>query len=103
VDLLGTDANAFDTLMVNGEVDFNADGGDGGTLEVLLGFLPSVSDSFVIVENDGVDAILPSFEGKPQGSEFDVAFDADTVTMQIDYQGGDGNDVELTVTDVMLA
>ncbi len=93
----------FDTLVVNGEVDFNADGGGGGTLEVLLGFLPSVSDSFVIVENDGADSIVGLFEGKAQGAEFDVAFDADTVTLEIDYLGGDGNDVELTVTDVMLA
>ncbi len=70
---------------------------------MLLGFLPSVSDSFVIVENDGADGIVGLFEGKAQGAEFDVAFDADTVTMEIDYQGGDGNDVELTVTDVLLA
>jgi hypothetical protein len=104
IELSGPSSDSqIEQLAVNGTVDFNADAGAGGTLDVVLGFLPSVTDTFVIVENDGADGIVGLFDGKGQGSSFDVAFGTDTVTFEIDYLGGDGNDVELTVTDVSPA
>jgi len=51
-----------------------------------------VGTQFLILANDGVDAVIGMFAGKPQGATF--AFGG--ATFQINYQGGDGNDVVLT-------
>ena len=72
-------------------------------IDVVLGFTPSVSDSFPILDNDGADLVVGSFDGLAQLSTFDVTFEDDIVTFQIDYAGGDGNDVELTTTNVAVA
>ena len=104
IELSGPSADGqVEQLIANGAINLNADNGAGGTLDVILGYLPNVSDSFVIVENDGAEPIVGVFADKAQGAEFDVGFEANTVIMQIDYLGGDGNDVELTVTEVLLA
>lgn len=50
-------------------------------------------NGFVIIDNDGTDPIDGIFAGKPEGSAFSV----NGTTFTIGYQGGDGNDVVLTV------
>jgi Ca2+-binding RTX toxin-like protein len=61
-------------------------------LEVRLGFAPTLNQEFVIIRNDGVDAVDGKFRGLRDGETFFV----DGQRFRIDYDGGDGNDVVLT-------
>lgn len=89
IELFGTSAGSHDQLQVNGTVALgNAD------LSVSLGFTPAPGDAFVIVENDGNDPVGGRFLHYAEGS----AFMAGATQLQITYNGGDGNDVELRVT-----
>ena len=109
LDLGGTAAAQYEQLAVNGAVNLNTDilsGGTGGSLTIGLDpatFCPDVGDVVHPPHNDGTDPIAGTFKDKPDGGSFDVACGANTVTFQIDYQGGDGNDVALTVTGVAAA
>ncbi|MCL4207257.1 MAG: PD40 domain-containing protein, partial [Pirellulaceae bacterium] len=63
-------------------------------LDVSLSFAPPVGEPFVIIDNeDPASTVLGEFYQLPDGSVFDV----NGQPFQIDYQGGDGNDVTLTV------
>ncbi|MEF8707535.1 MAG: hypothetical protein V5B38_01060 [Candidatus Accumulibacter propinquus] len=90
----------YDGLLVNGTVNLNGDNnpGGGGTLDVDLGYSPSVGSSFTILANDGTDAVSGWFNGLLEGASFNTAYGSQTVTFQISYSGGTGNDVVLTVT-----
>ncbi|MFO0902446.1 MAG: hypothetical protein U0939_05560 [Pirellulales bacterium] len=85
VDLLGTaPGTAYDQLLVNGAVSL------AGKLNLNLGsFTPSIGSTYVIIANDGVDAVTGSFQGLPEGS----LFEDDSQIWRISYVGGDGNDV----------
>jgi Ca2+-binding RTX toxin-like protein len=84
----------YDQLNVVGGVDLG-----GATLEVSLGFVPEIGDSFVIVNNDGTDAIQGTFQGLPE----DALFTIDGQRFRLSYEGGDGNDVELIRAGIGLA
>ena len=106
LDLLGDDEADYDQLIVNGFVDLDADENGGATLDVVLDpneFCPGEGDTFTIIENDGIDFPSGEFRDKPDDGLFEVACGEDIVTFQISYAGGDGNDVELTATDVSPA
>ena len=68
------------------------------TLDVSLvnGFIPTIGDRFEIINNQNNGAVLDPFQGLNQGDTFQQG----AVTFQVDYAGGDGNDVTLTVVDV---
>ena len=88
VQLNGTTAGTqYDQLNVTGTVTLN-----NCTLNALLGYTPTVGDSFTIINNDGADAVLGTFNGLPEGARFGIGACAFTIT----YAGGDGNDVVLT-------
>jgi hypothetical protein len=53
---------------------------------------PPLGREVVIIENDGSDPVVGTFQGLPEGG----LILADGYTMRISYQGGDGNDVTLT-------
>lgn len=93
VRLNGTGAGAWDQVVVTGTVDIT-----DATLDVVQLFTPAVGDSWTIVSNDGADAVTGTFrvDGAPvpQGASFFAA----GRTFQMDYQGGDGNDVVITFT-----
>lgn len=93
VRLNGTGAGTWDQVAVTGTVDIT-----NATLDVVQGFTPAVGDSWTIVSNDGADAVTGTFrvDGAPvpQGA----TFFAGGRTFQMDYQGGDGNDVVITLT-----
>ncbi|MFN0051401.1 MAG: beta strand repeat-containing protein, partial [Planctomycetales bacterium] len=82
---LGT---AFDQLNVIGAVLL------AGALDVSLigGFHPAPSQTFVIVSNDGVDAVSGTFNGLVEGQ---LVTSGDW-QFEVSYHGGDGNDVTLT-------
>jgi len=81
----------YDQLDVNGLVTLsNAD------LSVSWGFVPAKGDAFTIIDNDGADAVVGTFNGVAEGG----SVVASNVSMQITYAGGTGNDVVLAVTNV---
>jgi len=77
----------FDQLAVIGAVTV------GGTLQVSLGFAPPYGATFLIIDNDGSDAVIGAFTGLPEGATLQVG----NTALSISYAGGDGNDVVLIV------
>ncbi|MCO6044130.1 hypothetical protein NG895_09440, partial [Aeoliella sp. ICT_H6.2] len=88
VQLNGTTAGSgHDQLKVNGTVEI------AGELDVTLGYSPAVGDSFTILDNDGTDPIVGTFNGLSEGGILAVGTDYFSIT----YEGGDdGNDIVLT-------
>lgn len=56
-------------------------------------YLPAAGTKFVIIDNDGDDAVQGTFADLPEGE----TFESNGGVFGISYEGGDGNDVELTV------
>ena len=83
---------AFDKLAVAGTADVT-----GGDLRLFVNGSFGVGDSFVILSNDGADAVVGRFAG---GTTV-VAANDPRLTFTIDYAGGDGNDVVATLTAVV--
>lgn len=83
----GTDG--YDQLNVTGSVSLS----DATLVPIPWnGFVPAVNDTFVIIGNDGTDAISGTFLNLPEGSTFGAL----DVMFRITYLGGDGNDVSIT-------
>ncbi|MDP7020184.1 MAG: GEVED domain-containing protein, partial [Pirellulaceae bacterium] len=88
----GNAANNHDQLDVAGTVNLGA--GVPLNISLVNGYSPLVGDQLVIINNDSTDAVTGEFAGKADDSSFTVA----NVTYTIDYDGGDNNDVVLTVS-----
>ena len=69
----------------------------GAVLSLSGAYVPAPTDTFTIVNNDGVDAITGTFTGLADGSTF--AFNG--AILEIHYNGGTGNDVVLSVPPVI--
>jgi autotransporter-associated beta strand protein len=98
VELNGTTAGAgYDQLNVRGTVSLG-----GATLHVTNGFgindAPAEGTQFVIINNDGADAVSGTFNGLASGA----IITSGGLKFQISYTGGTGNDVVLTVTNTAL-
>jgi autotransporter-associated beta strand protein len=78
---------SHDQLNVAGTVNLG-----GAALDVKLGFAGAVSNEFVIINNDGSDAVVGTFAGLPEGATLSVK----GAPFRISYVGGSGNDVTLT-------
>ena len=80
-----TACTLYDQFIVNGMVTLG-----GATLSLTLGYTPTIGDMLMIIDNDGTgDAIVGQFV---QGAAITVG----GYTFDINYAGGDGNDVVLT-------
>ncbi|WZO99892.1 Ig-like domain repeat protein [Isosphaeraceae bacterium EP7] len=77
----------YDQLDANGTVNLG-----GSTLSLSLGMIPTVGDTYTIINNDAVDAVIGTFDGLPEGTVF--AYQGQP--FKISYVGGTGNDVVLT-------
>jgi autotransporter-associated beta strand protein len=86
----GTD---YDQLDVAGTADLG-----GATLSLTLDITPEPDDRFVIVKNDGTDAVAGTLNGLAEGALLTVG----PVNFNITYAGGDGNDVELIPSYVVF-
>ncbi len=96
VDLAGATAGTnYDQVNVTGTVTL------GGQLQVTLPptFTPTVGNAFTIVNNDGTDAVISTFNGVAEGGS--VSSTNGRATFTVSYVGGDGNDVTLTVSSVV--
>ncbi len=92
---LGTE---YDQANVTGTVNLNADTGAGAKLAVSLGFLPTIGNSFTIINNNLVDSITTRFVDSATNATLentDTLFVAGT-PLEINYAGGSGNDVVLS-------
>ena len=88
MELNGTTAGTgYDQLNVRGAVNLT-----GITLNLSLNFASSISDQFVLINNDGSEAVTGTFSGLPQNSVLGLNGQYFTVS----YTGGSGNDVVLT-------
>lgn len=88
----GTGAT-YSQLAVVGSVDLT-----GVNLLYNGAYVPVHNDSFVIVNNDGVDAIIGNFTGLSEGASISN-FMGSGLMAAITYLGGDGNDVVLKVSN----
>ena len=87
-ELDGTTAGTqYDRIDVTGTVDLG-----GATLELDIGYTPTDGDSYIIIENDGMDAVTGTFSGLAEGA----SLSSGGYSFKISYAGGDGNDVLLT-------
>ncbi len=86
-----TPGSGHDQLNVTGTVALG-----GAVLAVTTSYSAVIGNSFVIVNNDGADAVSGTFNGLSEGATFIVG----GTTFQISYIGGTGNDVVLTVITV---
>jgi autotransporter-associated beta strand protein len=68
----------------------------GAALTLLLGFQPTVGDSFVLISNTSPDPVTGTFAGLAEGGTVTV----NGTTFAVTYAGGDGNDVALSVLSV---
>ena len=92
IDLNGPTAGAsYDQLRETGTVDLT---GAALAVRMLQGLIPPPGFSFVIIENDGTDPVVGTFNNLPEGA---IIVLNNTVPLRISYAGGDGNDVTLTV------
>ena len=82
-----TPGSGYDQLNVHGTVNLA-----GITLKASLNYSSSVNDQFVIINNDGTDAVTGTFTGLPQGQKLYIG----SQLFQITYTGGTGNDAVLT-------
>ena len=88
MELNGTTAGSgYDQLNVRGTVNLT-----GITLNPSLNFASSIGDQFVLINNDGSDAVTGTFSGLPQNAVLGLNGQYFTVS----YIGGSGNDVVLT-------
>jgi len=79
----------YDQISVVGTVDIT-----GATLSTDLGsFIPTSGNTFTLIDNDGSDAVIGTFNGLAEGA----AFNAGGYTLSLSYAGGDGNDVVLAM------
>ena len=83
----------FDQLNVTGTVTLNG----ALTASLINNFVPSGGNSFVLINNDGTDAVTGTFTGLPQGAIIGLG----GRSFQIDYAGGTGNDVTLKVVPLV--
>jgi hypothetical protein len=84
----GAAGTAYSQLAVTGSVNLA-----NATLILDGGYVPAAGNSFILVDNDGTDPVVGTFNGLPQGAT--VVFNG--VSLRLSYTGGDGNDVALFV------
>jgi hypothetical protein len=88
-----TVCSEYDQQRVVGTVDL----GDSNLSTILWNnYVPVAGGSYTIIDNDGTDAIIGTFSNMPEGSTFTI----NGVVMEITYNGGDGNDIVLSVVSV---
>ena len=92
VELNGTNVGTqYDQLNVTGTVTI----GSSVTLDASLGFTPSAGDAFVIIKNDGSDAIVGTFNGLSPGALLTLG--SDKLHIYYNHDSGDGNTNDVAV------
>jgi autotransporter-associated beta strand protein/predicted outer membrane repeat protein len=58
----------------------------------VISYVPAVGASFTIIDNTGAGGVIGNFNGHSEGGNVNLG----GINLQITYQGGDSNDVQLT-------
>lgn len=69
---------------------------DGSYLKLVLSSEPVLAQQYMILKNEGIGSVQGYFAGKPQGSYYTAYYAGNPYIFQVNYFGGDGNDVVLT-------
>jgi autotransporter-associated beta strand protein len=77
----------YDQLKVSGTLTL-----DRTRLMAQVRFVPQISQSLMLIDNDGNDPVTGTFAGLPEGASVVQS----NMLFQMSYAGGDGNDVTLT-------
>ena len=93
-----TACTEHDQIKVTGTVTLNSTTSELRTV-IVPGYTATAGQKYVIVSNDGTDAVTGTFKGLAEGATFTVG----NGQFRISYVGGDGNDIELTVLTVPTA
>ena len=98
-DLNGVPSPLKDQVTVTGQVNLlGANGVADGVLNLVLEFAPSIGSQFLLISNDGTDAVVGTFAS---GSIAKAAFNNALYTFGINYATNVGNnDVVLTTQSV---
>lgn len=98
INITGTTVDTgYTQLNVAGLVNLN-----GASLVPIGSHAPSPGQTFVVVNNDGADAITGTFNGLAEGATI-PNFLGSSFSASISYVGGDGNDAVLTVNGPVTA
>lgn len=93
--LAGTTAGTgYDQIQVTGTVSLG-----GASFSPTVAFAPAAGTVLRIIDNDGVDPIVGTFSGLPEGAVGTLG----GVSGRISYVGGTGNDFTLTVLSSSLS
>ncbi|MEM6697278.1 MAG: T9SS type A sorting domain-containing protein [Bacteroidota bacterium] len=94
LEIEGTSAcTQYDQVAVEGTVSLT-----NAVLNLSGAYAPMDGESFVLIDNNGsADAVIGTFTGLAEGATFIF----NNAELGISYQGGDGNDVVLTVITVL--
>ncbi|MGV2340445.1 MAG UNVERIFIED_CONTAM: autotransporter-associated beta strand repeat-containing protein [Planctomycetaceae bacterium] len=86
----------YDQTVVTGAVDLG-----GATLDVrFTGFVSNDGHEFIIIDNDGTDAVTGRFAGLPDGAKYRLSSPVAAKIGRISYYAGDGNDVSIIIDEV---
>ena len=77
---------AYDQFSVTGTVTLA-----NCALDAFFAFASTGGEQFILIDNDGSDAVVGTFAGKPEGAPFTI----NGQTFAVSYTGGTGNDVVL--------
>jgi hypothetical protein len=83
----------YTQMTVAGVVDIT-----GVNLSLSGSYVPMIGDTFIIIANDGLDPVIGTLNGLPEGAIIPNFLGSPTLSAKITYQGGgSNNDVVLTV------
>lgn len=95
MEIEGTAAGTgYDQIAVTGTVTIS-----GATLSLTVTDIPAAGATYILIDNDGVDAVTGTFSGLAEGA----SITAGGATYTISYAGGTGNDVVLTLPAAPVA
>jgi hypothetical protein len=105
VDLDGVTAGTqCGQVVVSGTVNLDADAVAGATLNLSLGYAPTLGDQFVVINSTATPAanhpIAGTFANLPQGGTISATYGGTIYWFRANYDGGDGNDLVLTTIAV---
>ncbi len=89
-DVTSTTPGQYTRLATTGTVALG-----GAALALSATVAPVIGNSYVILDNDGVEPLVGTFDALPEGS----GFNAVGARFKVTYAGGTGNDVVLTVVE----
>src|SRR5205814_762798 len=86
----------YGQIIVNGDVALD------GQLHVQLinGFTPQLGREFMVIDNRGGNDVQGTFVGLPEWTPGGALVYSGYFGFSVSYEGGDGNDVMLTVREV---